>query len=71
MLVSNRVISDINVVNKYKSHLLNDKVLDYSTVGVGKVSDGMLQALDYVAKKNNNIVNINDYNKSKVMQNAA
>ena len=71
MLVSNKVISDINVVNKYKSHLLNDKVLDYSTVGVGKVSDGMLQALDYVAKKNNNIVNINDYNKRNVMQKAA
>ena len=71
MLVSNRVINSIDPVNKYKSLLVNDKVLDYSTVGVDKVGSGMLQALDYVAKKNNNIVNINDYNKQNVMQKAA
>ena len=70
LLVSNRVIKG-EPVNKYKSHLFNDKVLDFSTVGVDKVRLGMEKALDYVAKKQDNIVNINDYNKENVMQKAA
>ena len=70
LLVSNRVIKGVEPINKYKSHLFNDKVLVFSTVGVDKVRVGMIQALDYVAKKDN-IVNINDYNKGSVMQKAA
>lgn len=70
LLVSNRVIKG-EPVNKYKSHLFNDKVLDFSTVGVDKVRLGMEKALDYVARKQDNIVNINDYNKGNVMQKAA
>lgn len=71
LLVSNRAINTLDPVHKYKSHLFNDKVLDYSTLGVDKVTNGMIQALDYVEKKNNNIVNINDINKTNVMQKAA
>ena len=70
LLVSNRVIKGIEPINKYKSLLLNDKVLDFSTVGVDKVRVGMVQALDYVKNKNNNMININDYNKG-VMQKVA
>ena len=36
LLVSNRVISDPNIISKYKSDLLNDNVLDYSNFGVTK-----------------------------------
>ena len=69
LLVSNRVIKGIEPINKYKSYLLNDNVL--GTVGANKVRLGMEKALDYVAKKQDNIVNINDYNKGNVMQKAA
>ncbi|MBQ9012416.1 MAG: hypothetical protein IJ094_02445 [Bacilli bacterium] len=70
LLVSNRVISDPNIISKYKADLLNDNVLDYSNFGVTKVSDGMLKAMDYINNKSN-IVNINDYTKNSVMQKAA
>lgn len=70
LLVSNRVISDPNIISKYKADLLNDNVLDYSNFGVSKVSDGMLKAMDYINNKSN-IVNINDYTKNSVMQKAA
>lgn len=69
LLVSNRVIKGIDPINKYKSRLFNDKVL--GTVGADKVRIAMEKALDYVAKKQDNIVNINDYNKGNVMQKAA
>ena len=69
LLVSNRVIKGIDPINKYKSRLFNDKVL--GTVGADKVRSAMEKALDYVAKKQDNIVNINDYNKGNVMQKAA
>ena len=39
-------------------------------VVVDKVRVGMVQALDYVKNKNNNMININDYNKG-VMQKVA
>ena len=71
LLYSNRVINGDDPIIKYGSYLLNDEVLDFSTVGVDKVRLGMVQALDYVAKKKDNIVNINDYNKGNVMQKAA
>ena len=70
LLVSNRVISDPNIISKYKADLLNDNVLDYSNFGVTKVSDGMLKAMDYINNKSN-IININDYTKNSVMQKAA
>lgn len=70
LLVSNRVISDPNIISKYKADLLNDNVLDYSNFGVSKVSNGMLKAMDYINNKSN-IVNINDYTKNSVMQKAA
>lgn len=68
LLYSNRVINGDDPINKYKSYLLNDNVL--GTVGANKVGDAMVQALAYVKNKNNNIVNIKDYNKG-VMQKVA
>lgn len=68
MCASNRLVRD---VDNYKQYLLNDKVLEFSNIGVEKVSNGMFQALEYVKNKNNNMVNINDYNKTNVMQKAA
>ena len=67
MFVSNRQITD---ADDYTQHLLNDKVLDFSTIGVERVSLGMRKALEYVKNKNNNMVNINNYNKPNVMQKA-
>lgn len=68
MFISNRQITD---ADDYTQHLLNDKVLDFSTIGVERVSLGMRKALEYVKNKNNNMVNINNYNKPNVMQKAA
>ena len=71
VLVSNRVISDKDLIRMYTSNLFNNNVLDNSNYGLNKVRTGMMGALEYIEKKDN-IVDINAYsNNPNIMQKAA
>ena len=72
ILVSNGTIKNKEYISKYQSYLYNDQVLDYSKIGVAKVSKGLNDALAYINNKNktNNVLNINRY-KENVMQKVA
>lgn len=60
-LVSNKVITDKEAIDKYKSYLLNNNVLDYSQVGLYEVSTNMMDAMNYL-EENLNINNVGKTN---------
>lgn len=47
-LVSNKVITDKEVIDKYQSNLVNNQVLDYSHVKLDEISNNMKEAIKYL-----------------------
>lgn len=61
-LVSTKDITNKEAIDKYKSYLVNDEVLDYSQVGLDNVSNNMMEAMNYLEENLNinNVVKPND-----------
>ena len=71
-LIYDNRISDDNIISGYESNLLNNNVMQFSRIGVEEERIRMTEFIKRnKARKNNNIVNINDYNKPSVMQKAS